>query len=42
MKDLDYFHPNIDKNSRRIANNMGGKVEDRLIEYGQKLKEKKA
>lgn len=31
---LDEFHPQIDKNSRRIAKQMVGKVEDRLIEYG--------
>jgi hypothetical protein len=38
MVDSDDFHPQIDKNSRRITKQMIGKVEDRLIEYGEKLK----
>ena len=39
---LDDFRPQIDKNSRRITKQMVGKVEDRLIDYGERLKVKKA
>jgi uncharacterized membrane protein YqjE len=36
------FHPTINDHSRRLVNSVVGKVENRLIEYGERLKEKKA